>query len=255
MSRKTSEKPPKQSADLPEFHAELPYRQLFEASREPVLLINGDSGCILEANPAASRLLRVKRERLLGRDLLRLFQPASAVKLRSSISLARCEGRANAVRLHALARKTELRGSLVDIEASPGQSTILVHLNAVRERRRPGASAVFAALDTASAGFVVTRGDGRVQYANPAFRRMVGMTTDDLAGASLTQWLQLGTEERAQLQRQMQGRSAVWHLVTLLRDALGHSHPVEVQAVAVPDQRRSYWGYVFCELPGTNPIH
>lgn len=249
MSRKPPAGPPSSE--------ELPYRRLFDASREAVLLLDDACGQVLEANPAAAGLLGIRRERLIGRDAAGLFQPASSVALRSAMSLARCSGRGSSAGLRPLSRGTPLDGSLSMVEAGPGRSAFLLKLS---RPNRPwgfsGASAVLAMLDAAARGFVVTRADGRVQYANEAFCRMVGVpAAGAVCGASLNQWLQLAGEEQRRLRGQLRGGGAVARLVTLLRDALGRSRAVEVQAVAVPGARSSYLGYVFSELPGPGPLH
>ena len=53
-----------------EQHAsELRYRQLFESARDGILILNGDSGKIVDVNPYLIELLRYPREELIGKEL------------------------------------------------------------------------------------------------------------------------------------------------------------------------------------------
>ncbi len=49
--------------------AETRYRLLFQTADDAVLIIEGDSGKVLEANPAAQRLFGVAARRLVGRPV------------------------------------------------------------------------------------------------------------------------------------------------------------------------------------------
>ena len=53
-----------------EQHAsELRYRQLFESARDGILILNGNSGKIVDVNPYLIELLRYPREELIGKEL------------------------------------------------------------------------------------------------------------------------------------------------------------------------------------------
>jgi len=53
-----------------EQHAsELRYRRLFESARDGILILNGDSGKIVDVNPYLIELLRYPREELIGKEL------------------------------------------------------------------------------------------------------------------------------------------------------------------------------------------
>ena len=45
------------------------YRRLFEAARDGILILDGDYGKIIDANPFMSELLGYSREQLLGKEL------------------------------------------------------------------------------------------------------------------------------------------------------------------------------------------
>jgi PAS domain S-box-containing protein len=47
----------------------LSYRRLFETAHDGILLIDGESGLVMDANPAVVAMLGHEREDLLGRAL------------------------------------------------------------------------------------------------------------------------------------------------------------------------------------------
>ena len=49
--------------------SELRYRQLFESARDGILILDGDSGKIVDVNPYLIELLRYPREELIGKEL------------------------------------------------------------------------------------------------------------------------------------------------------------------------------------------
>ena len=49
--------------------SELRYRQLFESARDGILILDGDSGRIVDVNPYLVELLRYPREELIGKEL------------------------------------------------------------------------------------------------------------------------------------------------------------------------------------------
>jgi PAS domain S-box-containing protein len=49
--------------------SELRYRRLFESARDGILILNGDSGRIVDVNPYLIEMLRYTREELLGKEL------------------------------------------------------------------------------------------------------------------------------------------------------------------------------------------
>jgi PAS domain-containing protein len=54
--------------------AETRYRHLFETTAEAVLIIDGSTQKVLEANPAARTLCGARRSRLVGAPLSSLFE-------------------------------------------------------------------------------------------------------------------------------------------------------------------------------------
>jgi PAS domain S-box-containing protein len=56
-------------AEQEQHASELRYRQLFESARDGILILDGDSGKIVDVNPYLVELLRYPREELIGKEL------------------------------------------------------------------------------------------------------------------------------------------------------------------------------------------
>jgi PAS domain S-box-containing protein len=69
-------------AEQEQHASELRYRRLFESARDGILILNGDSGKIVDVNPYLIDLLRYPREELIGKELWQVgtFKDISASK-------------------------------------------------------------------------------------------------------------------------------------------------------------------------------
>lgn len=63
--------------------SELKYRRLFEAAQDGILILNGDTGHIIDANPFVANLLGYTRTELLGKRLWEIgaFRDIDASKI------------------------------------------------------------------------------------------------------------------------------------------------------------------------------
>jgi len=59
----------RKKAEEEQHASELRYRRLFESARDGILILNGDSGKIVDVNPYLIELLRYPREEILGKEL------------------------------------------------------------------------------------------------------------------------------------------------------------------------------------------
>jgi PAS domain S-box-containing protein len=69
-------------AELEQHASELRYRRLFESARDGILILDGNSGKIVDVNPYLIELLRFPKEELLGKELWQIgtFKDISASK-------------------------------------------------------------------------------------------------------------------------------------------------------------------------------
>ena len=82
--------------------AQARYRQLMQAAREPVLVVEGGSMRVVEANAAAEQWFGGAPQRLVGEAFPVGFDPAATTRLREVLALVRSSGRAEDVRVRSL---------------------------------------------------------------------------------------------------------------------------------------------------------
>ncbi len=78
--------------------AETRYRHLLETSAEAVLIVDGATQKVLEANPAARGLCGSPRAKLVGVTLSSLFEPAHGERLQDLLAAARTTAKKEPVR-------------------------------------------------------------------------------------------------------------------------------------------------------------
>jgi PAS domain-containing protein len=229
--------------------SELPFRWLFAAAAEAVMIVDESTGQIVEANPAAAWLLRRRRGDLVGSAWLEAFDVPSRAPLTAALPAARGAATPNRVIVSSGDGATQLAAALGTFRVA-ADSYLLVRLEPASGKRLGGdASEVFETLDEAAASFLVTDAGLRIEYANRAFIAMVGAgDADDVHGRSIAHWLDLSERDIAQLSEQMSRGEAVTELLTTLRAEFESSRPVEVTAVAVPDDEHPRWGFSIRDL-------
>jgi nitrogen-specific signal transduction histidine kinase len=230
---------------------------LFAAASESVLVVDATSGTIVAANPAAAECLQSTRPALIGTPLLEVVDAASAPALNLSLECASNVGRATPIVVRARNIPTELSATVSSFRG-PQESYWLVRLatnpdaacDDVHEARE---SPVLAAIEGATAGFLVADSDLRVEYANQAFIEMIEAgCLEDLRSRSLQRWLEFTTSDSARLHAQMCERQALTVLDTTLRSERGSTRHVEVRAIAVPDAQSACWGFSICARAPVN---
>jgi len=61
--------PTEAAADLPVEESEVRYRRLFETAQDAILILDGDAGKIMDANPFVIQLLGFSLDELIGKEL------------------------------------------------------------------------------------------------------------------------------------------------------------------------------------------
>ncbi|PDW01473.1 PAS domain S-box protein [Candidatus Viridilinea mediisalina] len=160
------------------------YRLLSEHARDIVLFIDPDTGCIIEANHAASAAYGLSREALIGYPVIELRSPQSRERFPSQMARAMSEG---------ILFETEhcrADGSLFPVEVSAtraiidGKATMLSIIRDISARRRGEAERdlLRSALAAAANAVVITNVEGQVQWANPAFTTLTGYSVAEVLG-------------------------------------------------------------------------
>jgi len=161
------------------------YRKLFEDHVAIQLLIDAETGRIMDANRAAERFYGLSREELKQLAIQEINT------LGESGTIARLK-EAREGNTHRFEFRHRLKdGSIRDVEVYSSPLTIrgkrLLHSIVHDISRRKQAEAELTRLKTAveqvEEGVVVTDRKGIILYANPAFERMTGLASSQVEGA------------------------------------------------------------------------
>ena len=230
-------------------HAETRYRLLFQIASEAVLIVDAESQRVVEANPAAVRLLESSPRRLVGREFPEGFDPAGARAVRDLLSAVRATGRGEEVRATlqssgqtysisaSLFRQDDTSHFLVRIRSLNGD---VAHAEGAPERSR-----LLEVLESSPDGLVVTGQDGQILTANRAFLDIAQLATVEQArGQPLDRWLGRPGVDLRVLIGNLRQHGSVRLFATTLRGELGTPTDVEVSAVHVPTGEQPCLGFI-----------
>ncbi len=227
-------------------HAETRYRLLFQTAAEGVLVIDAASQKVVEANPAASRLLGEAARRLVGRTFPDGLDAASTQAVHAMLAGVRAAGRADEVRIRVPEGDRMLSVS-ASLFRQDNVSLLLVRLLPVgaQDASLPEAQAqLLHVVEQAPDAIVVTDTDGRVLSANRAFRDLAQLASDEQAhGESLDRWLGRPGVDLNVLLNNLKQHGAVRLFATTLRGEVGATADVEISAVSVHNAAQRCYGF------------
>jgi transcriptional regulator PpsR len=213
------------------------YRALFQAISEAVLIVDAATLKIVEANPAAARVLDESLRRLVGRALPDCFQADGRERLSVLLDAVRAARGAEDVRLTLAGTRQE---AVVSASAfrQDNTSLFLVRLSTPAAGTDapvpPTRRAVMAAVDRAPDALVVTDPPGRILDANASFAAMVQMESpESVQGESLDRWLGRAGVDLGVLIATLRQNDAVRLFPTVMRGRFGGETTVEISAAAV----------------------
>jgi transcriptional regulator PpsR len=227
--------------------AETRYRNLFQASAEAVLVADGRTLRIVEANPAALVLLGGggKAPKVTDTALAALFTADAGEPLASAVASARSVGKHERLSARLAGSKLLVTVSLASFRQEQA-SFLLVRLAplAAAEPRRGKADGAEVTLATSGleSAFVRSAADalaftdsaGRVVAVNRAFSRLAQLSSEDQArGEPLDRWLGRTGVEMSVLLANLRDSGAAGLFSTELRGALGLVTDVEIAASAL----------------------
>ena len=156
------------------------YRRLFEVGSDAILLVEVDTGRILDANAAALKLYGYSREEFLVLTGGEIF--AEPEKIRAALADERAQVQ---LRWH---RKKD--GTVFPVELT-GNSFVndgrRIHVAAVRDiterlRAEVEHTRLVAAIEQSAEAVVITNTNGDIEYVNPAFTRISGYSREEVLG-------------------------------------------------------------------------
>lgn len=233
--------------------AETRYRHLFETSSEAVLIVDGSSQRLLEANPAARALCGTGsgsgRSRLVGAPLASLFEPAHATRVQDLLAAARSIGRQAPVAAR-LASSGEVQVSASMFRQDEASFVLLRLLPAaaaesasIRRHATAGANGALEGPASLLQGFIENSPDGLVfcdlngvvLSANPAFLTLAQLGSEaQVRGQPLDRWIGRTGVEIGVLIGNLRQRGTVGLFRTSMRGEYGALTEVELTGAVVP---------------------
>ncbi|HXW14356.1 MAG TPA: PAS domain S-box protein [Terriglobia bacterium] len=156
------------------------YRLLFEVESDAILVVEVDSGRIVDANLAALKLYGYSREEFLSLTAGEVF--AEREKVRAVLADDRAQVQ---LRWH---RKKD--GAVFPVELT-GNSFVnqgrRIHVAAIRDiterlRAEVERTRLVAAIEQSAEAVVITNTNGEIEYVNPAFTRISGYSREEVLG-------------------------------------------------------------------------
>ncbi len=225
-------------------HSETRYRLLFQITSEAVVIVDGASQLVIEANTAASRVVGKSLKKLAGRAFPELFDAESVKKVQEALATVRAAGRADPVPVKLAESKQEV---LVAPSAfrQDGALLLLVRLISPSADIATGPRArLFDVVEKLPDGFVVTDLDSRILSANSAFLELVQAgSQEQVMSQRLGKWIGRHAMEFNILVTNLREHGTVRHFFTVLRGEFDSSEEVEISAVAVTSGEQPCFGF------------
>jgi len=235
-------------------HAETRCRHLFQVASEAVLVIDANTQRILEANPAAARLVGDGGAQGLVGELFPLGVDARSKEvLNNLLAGVRATGRAD----HGRAELLQARGEVLVSVSTYRQDNVshfLVRMSQAApdllDQPAPSTSSMLLKLvQSVPDCLVVTDLDGRVLSANTAFIELAQLTTEEqVRGETLDRWLGRTGVDLSVLISNLRQRGAVRLFATTLRGEYGAVTDVEISATMVPHGERPFLGFTIRDV-------
>jgi transcriptional regulator PpsR len=217
--------------------AEARYRLLFQVATDAVIVVDGSTLNIIEANQSASELFDLSPSQVVGKNALFAFEHHSRDIVSAALTSALQSGQSTETRAQLVGRVSTTSVTATPFRVMEAQQ-LLVRIRTTEQLGSSGnLGATLARLvDSASDGVAVTDVDGGVLVANPAFLKLVQASTEaSVRGRPLSDWLSLPNAPFAELLARVshEGMTGYVPSQVLTQDAL--VKPVEVAATLLSE--------------------
>jgi len=230
-------------------HIETKYRILFETGNEAVLLVDGLSFRVLDANSSAQVFVKDSNKKLVGRDITECFEPLYRDEIQSLLRMAHATGRIEMCRARFIgaAGDCTVSASVFRQESGPHfLIRLLPHGMVVTPTSAADQQLLFSeALEHSPDGFALTDRAGVIKSANAELMTMLGATAlSQLSGQPLENWLVRGGVDWGVLLTNLRAQTLVKNFATELRVMAGSTVAVEISALTLNTDQAYYAFYI-----------
>jgi transcriptional regulator PpsR len=226
-------------------HIETRHRLLFQLSAEAVLIADG-ARRLVEANPAACRLLGTSVERLAGRAIEEIVDSSSRRAFDTLLSTVLATGRAEDHRVRLARRGPEFNASVVTFreETTTFYLVRLCPVTAPVGAPPQRVQRISDLTDQSPDGFVVTGLDGRIEFANRSFLDLTELANEEQArGEPIDRWFGRPGVDFNLLVAHLREHGSVRLYATTVRGQYGSSADVEICATSLIDAEKPCLGF------------
>lgn len=224
------------------------YRQLFDASNDAVLLVRIDNLQILDANPAAIRLLGLTR----GQDLLAEMALQEREPFQGMLARVREQSRAPGILVHLGPDRTPwtVRASLMTSEPGPVFLLQVMPVGAARPLPdRVNSLPVADLIERLPDGFAIIDAEGIIRHASKGFLDLAQIgTVGAVLGERLGRWLSQPGADASMLLTTLHRHGVVRRFTTVLHGELGSDVEVEISASAGAEGRHPLIGVLIRDV-------
>jgi transcriptional regulator PpsR len=219
-------------------HVETQYRVLFQNTAEPVLIVDGSSLKLLDANSAANVLFADSKKRILGRSLLELLAQDCHDAVQSMLAGAKVAIRADYISVKLSHQQRDISNQLRMSATAFRQENALrflvrllpdaLNLNRDRAERR-----IVNLVEKSTDAFVATDAEGHLLSANAAFLDLAQLSSIDAArGELLERWVGRPGVDMGVLLGNLRQHGSVRMFSSVLRGEHGTVEDIEISAVS-----------------------
>lgn len=229
-------------------NAETRYRLLMQIASDGILIVDGRSTRVIEANPAAANLLARTQKRLIGSDFIDAFEDEDQKSIDAMIRTLRSAGRAEDVVLKLAGRDTQALASAT-VYRQDNASFFLVRLTPLTVG---GAGMVVSKTQSVALqlinsmpdGFVIADENRKIVTVNSAFLDMTQLGAEEQArGEPLDRWLGRVGVDTNLLFASLRDNGVIRQVSTVIRGQLGTTDDVEVSGAQLGDAAEVFFGF------------
>jgi two-component system, cell cycle sensor histidine kinase and response regulator CckA len=166
--------------------SEIRYRRLFEAAKDGILILDAETGEVVDVNPFLCELLTLSRQDILGRRIWDLGPFHNVVASKAAfVELQKQEYiRYDDLPLEAAGGRPVEVEFVSNVYRANGHRVIQCNIRDIRERKRTEEerARLIRAIEQLAESVVITDPQGTIVYVNPAFARITGYAREEAVG-------------------------------------------------------------------------
>jgi transcriptional regulator PpsR len=231
---------------------ETKYRLLFDASHEPVVLLNAGTLRIAEANPAAVQAIGLGAGTVTGRAFLPEVSAGDRDAFQAMLLRVRDQGKAPGIliRFGKDQKQWLVRGSLMSpepgpvmlLQLSPGWTGQPLHAQSE-------AISIDELVERLPDAFIVLDKDGVIRRTNRAFLDLVEVgAKGSVVGERLTRWLWRPGADLTVLLANVERHGSIRLFTTTIQGELGTTTEVEISATGSSQTDPNYLGVLIRDI-------